>query len=137
MIIGRDVMKTLGLIIDFENELITWGKYHANMKPSSVSVNDSYSIDDPRGVDELVGRMAGDNYKKILDAKYEKADIEKTVSERCAHLSKPKQTSSKHCLTEHSVLGKVPSITLNYKKVQNLITEGPTVCQKPTNNRSG
>jgi hypothetical protein len=81
MIIGRDVMKTLGMIIDFKTKLITWGKYHTNMKPTSVSVNDSYSIDDPRGINELVGRMAGDNYKKILDAKYEKADIEKTVSE--------------------------------------------------------
>ena len=64
MIIGRDVMKTLGIIIDFDNELITWGKYHANMKPTSGSVNDSYSIDNPRGVDELIGQIAGDNYKK-------------------------------------------------------------------------
>eukprot|EP00957_Ditylum_brightwellii_P211405 15366135-Ditylum_brightwellii.AAC.3 len=60
-----------------ENELITWEKYHANMKPASGSVNNSYLIDDPRGVDKLIGRMAGDNCKKILDAKYEKADIEK------------------------------------------------------------
>eukprot|EP00957_Ditylum_brightwellii_P002887 221089-Ditylum_brightwellii.AAC.1 len=27
----------------------------------------------------------------MLDAKYEKADIEKTISEQCAHLSKKKQ----------------------------------------------
>eukprot|EP00957_Ditylum_brightwellii_P094356 7184370-Ditylum_brightwellii.AAC.1 len=74
-------MKTLGLIIDFKNELTTWGKHHANMKPSNVSVNNLYLIDNPRGVDKLVGQMAGDNYKQILDAKYEKADIEKTVSE--------------------------------------------------------
>eukprot|EP00957_Ditylum_brightwellii_P091089 6934697-Ditylum_brightwellii.AAC.1 len=72
-------MKTLGMIIDFDNKLTTWGKYHTNMKPTSGSVINLYSIDDPRGVNELVGRMAGDNYKKILDAKYEKADIEKTV----------------------------------------------------------
>eukprot|EP00957_Ditylum_brightwellii_P151054 11502586-Ditylum_brightwellii.AAC.1 len=64
MVIGRDVMKTLGMIIDFKNELITCGKYHANMKPATASVSDSYSIDNPRGVDELVGQMAGDNYKK-------------------------------------------------------------------------
>ena len=69
------------MIIDFENKLITWGKYHANMKPTSGSVNNLYLIDDPRGVNKLVGRMAGDNYKKVLDTKYEKADIEKTVSE--------------------------------------------------------
>ena len=64
MIIGRDVMKTLGMIIDFENKLITGGKYHANMKPVTISVNNSHSIYNPRGVNELVGRMAGDNYKK-------------------------------------------------------------------------
>eukprot|EP00957_Ditylum_brightwellii_P016920 1276056-Ditylum_brightwellii.AAC.1 len=64
MIIGRDVMKKLDLIIDFKNELITWGKYHTNMKPAAVSVNNSYLIDNPRGVDGLVGRTAGDNYKK-------------------------------------------------------------------------
>ena len=64
MIIGRDVMKTIGMIIDFKNKLITWGKCHANMKPTNGSVNNSYSIDNPRGVNELVGRMAGDNYKK-------------------------------------------------------------------------
>eukprot|EP00957_Ditylum_brightwellii_P058924 4468734-Ditylum_brightwellii.AAC.1 len=79
-------MKPLGMIIDFEDESITWGKYHANMKPINISVNNSYSIDDPRGVNKLVGQMAGDNYKKILDTKYEKAGIEKTVSERYTHL---------------------------------------------------
>eukprot|EP00957_Ditylum_brightwellii_P027234 2059064-Ditylum_brightwellii.AAC.1 len=68
----------MGLIIDFENKLITWGKYHTNMKPAIISVNNSYSIDNPRGVNELVGQMASGNYKQILDAKYEKADIEKT-----------------------------------------------------------
>eukprot|EP00957_Ditylum_brightwellii_P157383 11978710-Ditylum_brightwellii.AAC.1 len=61
------------------------------MKPTGVSVNDSYLIDNPRGVDELIDQMAGDNYLKTLYAKYEKANIEKTVSEQCAHLNKKKQ----------------------------------------------
>eukprot|EP00957_Ditylum_brightwellii_P145381 11071090-Ditylum_brightwellii.AAC.1 len=71
----------MGLIIDFENKLITWGKYCTNIKPASVSVNSSYLIDNPRGVDKLVGWIARDNCKKILDTKYEKVDIEKAVSE--------------------------------------------------------
>ena len=62
MIIGRDLLKTMVLIIDFENELITWGKYCTNMKPASVSVNTFYFIGDPRGVNELVGWMTRDNY---------------------------------------------------------------------------
>eukprot|EP00957_Ditylum_brightwellii_P160587 12225671-Ditylum_brightwellii.AAC.1 len=64
MIIGRDLSKTMGLIIDFESKLITWGKYCTNMKPTGVSVNNSYLIDDPTGVDKLIGQMARDNYKK-------------------------------------------------------------------------
>ena len=63
MIISRDLLKTMGLIIDFRKK-ITWGKYHINMKPTNVSVNNSYSIDDPRGVNKLVGWMAKDNCKK-------------------------------------------------------------------------
>eukprot|EP00957_Ditylum_brightwellii_P158241 12045577-Ditylum_brightwellii.AAC.1 len=63
----------MGLIIDFENKLTAWGKY------CSISVNSLYSINDSTGVNELVGWMAGDNYKKFPDAKYKKANIEKTV----------------------------------------------------------
>eukprot|EP00957_Ditylum_brightwellii_P095039 7237695-Ditylum_brightwellii.AAC.1 len=74
------------------------------MKPVCVSVNDSYLIDNPRGVDKLVGWMAGDNYKKILDAKYEKADIEKIVSEQCAHLSKTTHTGLVELLNKFEIL---------------------------------
>ena len=74
------------------------------MKPASVSVNNSYLIDNPRGVNKLIGWMAGDNYKKILYAKYEKADIEKTVSEQCAHLSKKKQKGLVELLNKFETL---------------------------------
>eukprot|EP00957_Ditylum_brightwellii_P046921 3561182-Ditylum_brightwellii.AAC.1 len=74
------------------------------MKPATVSVNDSYSIDDPWGVDKLVSQMARDNDEKILDAKYEKADIEKTVSKRCAHLSKKKQKGLVELLNKFETL---------------------------------
>eukprot|EP00957_Ditylum_brightwellii_P040770 3086299-Ditylum_brightwellii.AAC.2 len=67
----------MGLIIDFKHKLITWGIYHTIMKPSGVSVNYSYSVNDPTGADKFIGQIAGDNYKKILDAEYEKANIVK------------------------------------------------------------
>ena len=70
MIIGRDLLKTMGLIIDLKNRLLTWGNHCTVMKPSSVFANDSYSINDPTGVNKLIGQMAGDEYKKVLDAKY-------------------------------------------------------------------
>eukprot|EP00957_Ditylum_brightwellii_P189345 14412318-Ditylum_brightwellii.AAC.1 len=74
------------------------------MKPAGVSVNDSYLIDDPMGVDKLVGQMAGDNCKQILDAKYEKANIEKIVSEQCTHLSKKKQKGLVELLNKFKTL---------------------------------
>eukprot|EP00957_Ditylum_brightwellii_P006755 512585-Ditylum_brightwellii.AAC.1 len=43
---------------------LAWEIYSTNMKPASVSVDDSHLIDNPMGVDELVGRMVRDNYKK-------------------------------------------------------------------------
>eukprot|EP00957_Ditylum_brightwellii_P031690 2403464-Ditylum_brightwellii.AAC.1 len=74
------------------------------MKPATISVNNFYLIDNPRGVNKLVGWMAGDNYKKILDAKYEKAGIEKTVSEQCTHLSKTKQSGLVKLLNKFETL---------------------------------
>eukprot|EP00957_Ditylum_brightwellii_P104037 7925971-Ditylum_brightwellii.AAC.1 len=63
--IGRDLLKVLGLIIDFENKLITWGKYCTIMKATSVSADDFYLISNPKGVDKLIVQMAGDSYKKF------------------------------------------------------------------------
>eukprot|EP00957_Ditylum_brightwellii_P146181 11130575-Ditylum_brightwellii.AAC.1 len=74
------------------------------MKPAGVSVNNSYLIDNPRGINKLVGQMARDNHKKILDTKYEKVDIEKTVSEQCAHLSKKKQKGLVELLSKFETL---------------------------------
>eukprot|EP00957_Ditylum_brightwellii_P038346 2898690-Ditylum_brightwellii.AAC.1 len=74
------------------------------MKPTNVSVNNSYLIDDPICVNKLVVQMAEDNCNKILDTTYEKADIEKTVSEQCANLSKPKQTGSVELLNKFETL---------------------------------
>ena len=75
MIIGCDIMKEIGLIIDFANEQISWKENDREMKSHNCTKNDSFNIKDPKGVDKLVGQLSGNNYKKIMEAKYEKADI--------------------------------------------------------------
>eukprot|EP00957_Ditylum_brightwellii_P075864 5765760-Ditylum_brightwellii.AAC.1 len=47
---------------------------------------ESFHVEDLKGVDDMVGQIAGDKYKTILEAKYEKANLRKEVEENCPHL---------------------------------------------------
>eukprot|EP00957_Ditylum_brightwellii_P153270 11665056-Ditylum_brightwellii.AAC.1 len=60
------------------------------MKTTSVQPAESFHIKDPKGIDDMVGRLgriAGDRYKTILQAKYEKADLKKEVEGNCLQLN--------------------------------------------------
>ena len=54
-----------------------WEEASIPMKNTTATAIESLHIDDRMGVDEMVGRIAGDEYKKITEAKYEKADLHK------------------------------------------------------------
>jgi len=89
MIIGRDLLQALGFIIDFHDHTMTWDEATIPMKDygkiSTLAEADAY-CDEIYTTDveqEITTQMT-----RILDAKYEKADLHKVVSE------------SKH-LTEH------------------------------------
>eukprot|EP00957_Ditylum_brightwellii_P007765 587397-Ditylum_brightwellii.AAC.1 len=56
------------------------------MKATSAQTADSFHIEDPEGVDDMVGRIAGDKYKTILQAKYKKADLKKEVEDNFPQL---------------------------------------------------
>eukprot|EP00957_Ditylum_brightwellii_P065012 4931387-Ditylum_brightwellii.AAC.1 len=57
------------------------------MKTTSVRPAKSFHIKDPKGINNMVGGIAGDRYKTILKAKYEKADIKKEVEDNCPQLN--------------------------------------------------
>eukprot|EP00957_Ditylum_brightwellii_P003768 286237-Ditylum_brightwellii.AAC.1 len=57
------------------------------MKTTSVRPTESFHIEDPPGIDDMVGRISGDRYKTILEAKYEKADLRKEVDDNCPQLT--------------------------------------------------
>eukprot|EP00957_Ditylum_brightwellii_P188994 14387554-Ditylum_brightwellii.AAC.1 len=81
MILGRDFSSSLGLILDHSTETITWDDADIPMKATSAQVSDSFHIKDPKGINNMVGRIAGDANKMILQAKYKKANLTKEVED--------------------------------------------------------
>eukprot|EP00957_Ditylum_brightwellii_P156312 11897612-Ditylum_brightwellii.AAC.1 len=81
MILGRDFLSSLGIILDHSTETITWDDTSIPMKATSAKVSNSFHIKDLKGVNDMVGRIAGDTYKTILQAKYEKANLMKEVED--------------------------------------------------------
>eukprot|EP00957_Ditylum_brightwellii_P177395 13512053-Ditylum_brightwellii.AAC.1 len=77
MILGRDVLKSLGIILNHATELITWDDTSIPMKATSAQAAGSFHTKDQKGINNMVGQIAGDKYKTILEAKYEKADLKK------------------------------------------------------------
>eukprot|EP00957_Ditylum_brightwellii_P066112 5015068-Ditylum_brightwellii.AAC.1 len=57
------------------------------MKATSAQTADSFHIEDPKGIDNMVRRIAGDKYKTILKAKYEKDILKKEVKDNCPQLN--------------------------------------------------
>eukprot|EP00957_Ditylum_brightwellii_P056207 4261009-Ditylum_brightwellii.AAC.1 len=57
------------------------------MKSASAQAADAFHIEDPKGINDMVGQIAGDKYKTILKAKYEKADLKKEVEDNCPQLN--------------------------------------------------
>ena len=86
MILGRDLLKKLELTLDFSTETVTSEEASIPMKSPSAQAIESLYIDDPTGVDEMVRRIAGNTYKKILKAKYSKADLHKEIMSKSPHL---------------------------------------------------
>jgi predicted aspartyl protease len=85
MIIGREILKELGILLNFKDETIEWDGVIIPMKPEEATPENSFAIKDSATLDDATERM-----KKILDAKYEAADINNIVTS-CTHLSQQEQ----------------------------------------------
>ena len=64
MIIGCDLQKALGIIIDCGNETINWNNSIVSMKNVDDIKIENYAITDSESMEEATDRM-----RKILDAK--------------------------------------------------------------------
>ena len=84
MILGRDVLTGLGIKIDFGNNVLEWDSIVIPMKDADENIEEAFALHDPKSV------QASDRLKSILDAKYEKADLEE-VSKEAVHLKESQQ----------------------------------------------
>ena len=67
MILGRNTLRELGIVINFNNNQIEWNGAQAPMKKSDCKLHTDFHIEDSELVTEETDRM-----KRILDAKYKK-----------------------------------------------------------------
>jgi len=74
MIIGRDLLEFLQIDILFSEMEVHWGSSVMPFKEADASVSESYHVQDDGPLEESSARI-----KRILDAKYEPADIEEVI----------------------------------------------------------
>jgi len=77
MIIGRDILKFLKINLRFSDEIIKWDGAEMPFKDGDASTKEACYVADSDRVEDAVHRV-----KRILDAKYVKADIEKICEEQ-------------------------------------------------------
>ncbi len=107
-ILGCKTMKELGIVLDFRSKEITIDQIILPMRDinslktsrmdKAWAVNNSMAHE-PQSTQEATRRVVN-----ILDAKYEKADLQSIVSTNCTHLSLQDQNSLLELLAEFEEL---------------------------------
>jgi len=77
MIIGGDILRFLKIDIKFSEEIVEWDGAEMPFKDGDASIKEACYVADSNPVEDAAHRV-----KRILDAKYEKADIEKICLEQ-------------------------------------------------------
>ena len=108
LILGCKTMKELGIVLDFRTKQVTIDEIILPMRDinslttskleSTWAVNNSM-VQEPHSMQEVTQRVV-----HILDAKYEKADLQSVVSANCTHLSLQDQNKLLELLTEYEEL---------------------------------
>ena len=105
LIIGTKTMNELGIILDFSEKIITIDSIKLPMtsienlsKSNKEALDFNTSI--ARSVEPKSTELATQRIVKILDAKYEKANIPELIKNNCSHLSPEEQLKLLEVLTE-------------------------------------
>ena len=98
MIIGVDLMTELGIILDFKNCEMHWSHRTVSMKSRDATRQTSYQVKDSEPVLDATERM-----KRILDAKYEPANLEE-IAKMNSELTPAQQAKLLKLLRKHSIL---------------------------------
>jgi hypothetical protein len=94
MIIGHDLMSQLGIILDFDKQIMMWDESTIKMKEYKDLLDINSPINEFYWHEEIYESQAlieaSSCLKKILDAKYEPADLDK-IAHNCDYLTDNEQ----------------------------------------------
>jgi len=98
VIIGRDVLKFLKIDLRFSDEIIEWDGAEMPFKDGDASTKEACCVADSDPVEDAAHRV-----KRVLDAKCDKADVEKICEEQ-AELDKQQREQLAVSLRKHETL---------------------------------
>ena len=75
VIFGENLLRELGIQLDFPNNFIGWQDTNLPMKPIDCKVRTYFTIQDGKNI-----RNATKRIKKLLEANYKKANLKKIVN---------------------------------------------------------
>ena len=75
LILGRDVLSKLGIVLDFQQQIVCWEDKIVQMKPTKCTQETTYNVNNTPGITAETDRMS-----KILDAKYKPADLNEVAT---------------------------------------------------------
>ena len=104
MILGRDVLRELGIVLDFNTQIVIWNHACISMKPAHCSTKDSWAITDPEEVNDMVARLTGEQYRNVIDAKYKKANLNEILEVNYEHLSNKQKRKLLNVLLKYETL---------------------------------
>jgi hypothetical protein len=97
VILGRDMLQSLGINLNFSNLTIEWEEAVASMKPSEMALQEL--TESTTDNDYVIP----DKMQRILDAKYEKADLE-AIAEASSHLNRTERRQLLRLLQKHEAI---------------------------------
>ena len=98
VIIGWDLMQELGIVIDVARDLCIWDRAELPMKNRDATSKEAFYINEPDSVTSDI-----DCIKKILDAKYEPANLDEVV-DGITYLNPTEKTKLHRLLRKHENL---------------------------------
>ena len=99
VIMGTDLMSSLGININFEQGEIQWQDAAMPFKSCDATAETAFHIEDTDAIKASFSRIEG-----ILDAHYEKANLDELVARECEHLSYDEQILLRRLLSKHESL---------------------------------
>ena len=98
IILGRDILSKLGIILDFQQQIVCWEDEIVHMRPTTCTQETTYNVNDTPDITAETDRMS-----KILDAKYSPADLDE-VAKKNENLTLDQKSKLHELLKKHESL---------------------------------